>query len=49
MYAGHVAIGAWIGDTPGPADAVRVAPDDLAEVYWDLHKNRDQAERVISG
>jgi len=48
VYAGHVAIGAWISGTPGPTDAPRLEPDDIARVYWDLHTARDRAEHLIT-
>ncbi|GAB3972622.1 SDR family NAD(P)-dependent oxidoreductase [Actinoallomurus acanthiterrae] len=48
VYAGHVAIGAWISGTPGPADAPRLEPDDIAGIYWDLHTARDRAEYLIT-
>jgi NADP-dependent 3-hydroxy acid dehydrogenase YdfG len=48
VYAGHVAIGAWISGTPGPADAPRLEPDDVADLYWDLHTARDRAEHLVT-
>ncbi|WP_433200507.1 SDR family NAD(P)-dependent oxidoreductase [Dactylosporangium sp. CS-047395] len=49
IYAGHVAIGAWIAGTPGAPDgAVLRHPDDLARRYWELHVNRGPAEDVIA-
>lgn len=48
VYAGHIAIGAWIAGTPGPADAPRLEPDDIARVYWNLHTARDQAEYLVT-
>jgi short-subunit dehydrogenase len=48
VYAGHVAIGAWLVGTPGPADVPRLEPDDVARIYWDLHTARDQAEHVVT-
>jgi NADP-dependent 3-hydroxy acid dehydrogenase YdfG len=49
IYAGHVAIGAWIGGTPGtPQGAALKQPDDIAHLYWDLHTNRDPADHLIS-
>jgi NADP-dependent 3-hydroxy acid dehydrogenase YdfG len=48
IYVGHVAIGAWISGTPGPADAPRLDPDDLARIYWDLHTARDRAECLVT-
>ena len=49
IYAGHVAIGAWIAGTPGAPEGVSVKePDDIARLYWDLHARRGPAEHVIS-
>jgi NADP-dependent 3-hydroxy acid dehydrogenase YdfG len=49
IYAGHVAIGAWIAGTPGaPQGATVKEPDDIARLYWDLHTGREPAEHVIS-
>jgi hypothetical protein len=49
VYAGHVAIGTWIAGTPGvPEGAPLKEPDDLAHLYWDLHTDREPAERLIS-
>jgi NAD(P)-dependent dehydrogenase (short-subunit alcohol dehydrogenase family) len=49
IYAGHVAIGAWIAGTPGAPDGADLRdPDDLARRYWELHTDRAPAEHVIS-
>ena len=48
VYAGHVAIGAWLAGTPGPADVPRLEPDDVARIYWDMHTARDQAEYMVT-
>jgi NADP-dependent 3-hydroxy acid dehydrogenase YdfG len=49
IYAGHVAIGAWIAGTPGAPDGAPLTePDDLARVYWDLHTARGPAEHLVS-
>jgi NAD(P)-dependent dehydrogenase (short-subunit alcohol dehydrogenase family) len=49
VYAGHVAIGAWIAGTPGaPEGAPLKGPDDIARIYWDLHTSREPAEHLIS-
>ena len=49
VYAGHVAIGAWIAGTPGaPEGAPLKEPDDIARLYWDLHTSREPAEHLIS-
>jgi NAD(P)-dependent dehydrogenase (short-subunit alcohol dehydrogenase family) len=39
VYAGHVAISAWIGSGPPAAE-----PDAIAATYWDLHEKRDRPE-----
>lgn len=49
VYAGHVAIGAWIAGTPGAAEGVSPKePDDIARLYWDLHTGREPADQLIS-
>jgi NAD(P)-dependent dehydrogenase (short-subunit alcohol dehydrogenase family) len=49
VYAGHVAIGAWIAGTPGaPEGAPLKEPDDIARLYWDLHTGREPAEHLVS-
>jgi NAD(P)-dependent dehydrogenase (short-subunit alcohol dehydrogenase family) len=49
VYAGHVAIGAWIAGTPGAPEGVPLKePDDIARLYWDLHTGRGPAEYLIS-
>jgi NADP-dependent 3-hydroxy acid dehydrogenase YdfG len=50
VYAGHVAIGAWIAGTPGapPGGAAPRDPDDIARLYWDLHTRRGPADHLIS-
>ena len=48
VYAGHVAIGAWIAGTPGAPDGASLKePDDIARLYWDLHTSRGPAEHLI--
>jgi len=50
VYAGHVAIGAWLAGTPGAPDGVaRLEPDDIARLYWDLHTRREPAEHLVTG
>ncbi len=49
VYAGHVAIGAWIAGTPGAPEGASVKePDDIARIYWDLHAGRRPADHLIS-
>ena len=49
IYAGHVAIGAWIAGTPGaPEGSSLKQPDDIAHLYWDLHTDREPADYLVS-
>lgn len=48
VQAAHVAIGVFIGAT-GPAGFPTAMPEQIAPLYWDLHVQRDQAERVFTG
>jgi NAD(P)-dependent dehydrogenase (short-subunit alcohol dehydrogenase family) len=49
IYAGHVAIGAWIAGTPGAPEGAKLKqPDDIARFHWDLHTNRKPADQLIS-
>jgi NAD(P)-dependent dehydrogenase (short-subunit alcohol dehydrogenase family) len=49
VYAGHVAIGAWIAGTPGAPEGTPLKePDEIAHLYWDLHTSREPAEYLIS-
>ena len=48
IYAGHVAIGAWLTGTPGPADVPRLEPGDVARIYWDLYLARDRDEYLVT-
>ena len=49
IYAGHVAIGAWIAGTPGMPEGVSPQePDSIARLYWDLHTERGPADHLIS-
>jgi NADP-dependent 3-hydroxy acid dehydrogenase YdfG len=49
VYAGHVAIGAWIAGTPGaPESAPRKEPDDIARHYWEIHVGRESADHLVS-
>jgi NAD(P)-dependent dehydrogenase (short-subunit alcohol dehydrogenase family) len=41
VQVGHVAIGAWIGQQPG------ATPEVIAPLYWELHTQRDQVEKVF--
>lgn len=41
VQVGHVAIGAWIGQQPG------AEPEAIAPLYWNLHTQRDQVEKVF--
>jgi NADP-dependent 3-hydroxy acid dehydrogenase YdfG len=46
IHAGTVAINAMITDN-APAGIPAIAPDDLAQAYWNLHTRRDHAEIVL--
>ncbi|MFC8094323.1 SDR family NAD(P)-dependent oxidoreductase [Streptomyces sp. NPDC057301] len=48
VYAGHIAIGVWIGDG-GPEGIPTATPEQIAPLYWELHKARDRAEIVFTG
>lgn len=43
VYAAHVAIATWIGQE-GPASQ----PDVIAQTYWELHRARQDAERLYT-
>lgn len=47
IHAAHVGIGVWIGGG-GPPGAPTAEAADIAPLYWDLHTQRDQAERVFT-
>jgi NAD(P)-dependent dehydrogenase (short-subunit alcohol dehydrogenase family) len=47
VYAGHVAIGAWIGDG-APEGVPTATADQIAPAYWDLHSSRDAAEYLFT-
>jgi NADP-dependent 3-hydroxy acid dehydrogenase YdfG len=48
IYAANVAINLFIGATP-PAEGIpHAAPDNIAQIYWDLHTNRTQPEHIVS-
>ncbi|MFI0968295.1 SDR family NAD(P)-dependent oxidoreductase [Streptomyces sp. NPDC021080] len=48
VYAGHVAIGVWIGEG-GPEGIPSATPEQIAHLYWELHEARDRAEAVFTG
>ncbi|WP_234900041.1 hypothetical protein [Streptomyces filamentosus] len=45
--AAHVAVGAWIG-TGGPPGVPAAPAEEVASLYWDLHTQHDEAERVFT-
>jgi hypothetical protein len=47
VYAGHVAIGVWIGGG-GPEGSPTATPEQIAPLYWDLYENRDRPEAIFS-
>ncbi|MEV5499310.1 SDR family oxidoreductase [Nonomuraea fuscirosea] len=48
IQAAHVAIGVWIG-AGGPPGVLTAEAEEIAPLYWDLHVQRDEAERVFTG
>jgi len=46
VHAATVAVNAMIADI-APAGIPVIAPDDLAQAYWNLHTRRDHAEIVL--
>ncbi|MFE5395980.1 SDR family NAD(P)-dependent oxidoreductase [Streptomyces sp. NPDC056568] len=48
VYAGHVAIGVWIGEG-GPEGIPTATPEQIAPLYWELHEAHDRAEAVFTG
>lgn len=48
IQAAHVAIGVFIGDE-APGEFAAAPADKIAQVYLDLHTNREQAEIVFTG
>jgi NADP-dependent 3-hydroxy acid dehydrogenase YdfG len=42
VQVGHVTINAWIGRQPG------ATPDAIAPLYWELHTQRDEIEKVFT-
>ncbi|WP_026343951.1 SDR family oxidoreductase [Nocardia sp. BMG111209] len=47
IQAAHVAIGAWIGDR-APEGTPSATADQISPLYWDLHIQRDQAEKIFT-
>ena len=47
IYAASVAINVFIAAN-APEGVPHAAPDDIAQVYWDLHTRRDQAEHLVT-
>jgi NADP-dependent 3-hydroxy acid dehydrogenase YdfG len=49
IQAAHIAIDVMIGDSDAVVPGIPSAPaEQIAPVYWDLHTNRDDAERVFT-
>ncbi|MDT0321935.1 SDR family NAD(P)-dependent oxidoreductase [Streptomyces millisiae] len=46
VHAAHVAINVWIGDE-GPEGFPTATSEEIAPLYWDLHRRRDRAEAVF--
>ncbi|WP_433344870.1 SDR family NAD(P)-dependent oxidoreductase [Micromonospora sp. CA-111912] len=47
IQAAHVAIGAWIGDR-APEGTPSASAGQISPMYWDLHVQRDQAEKIFT-
>lgn len=47
IQAAHVAIGAWIGDR-APEGTPSASADQISPLYWDLHVQRDQTEKIFT-
>jgi NAD(P)-dependent dehydrogenase (short-subunit alcohol dehydrogenase family) len=47
IHAATVAINVFIGTNP-PEGVPHADPDDIAQIYWDLHTRRDRREHVVS-
>jgi NAD(P)-dependent dehydrogenase (short-subunit alcohol dehydrogenase family) len=47
VYAAHIAISVWIGE--GPEGFPTATPEQIAPMYWELHKTRDRAEAIFTG
>ncbi|MGR6917946.1 SDR family NAD(P)-dependent oxidoreductase [[Actinomadura] parvosata] len=47
IQAAHVAIGVWIG-AGAPPGAPTATAEEIAPLYWDLHTQRDDVERVFT-
>ncbi|MFF2729747.1 SDR family NAD(P)-dependent oxidoreductase [Streptomyces sp. NPDC058008] len=47
IQAAHVAIGAWIGDR-APQGTPSASASQISPLYWDLHVERDQAEKIFT-
>lgn len=47
VQAAHVAIGVWVG-TDGPPGVPAASAEEIAGLYWDLHTQRDDVERVFT-
>jgi NADP-dependent 3-hydroxy acid dehydrogenase YdfG len=48
IQAAHVAIDVTLGVTPVIPGFPTAKPEEVAPVYWELHTNRDEAERVFT-
>lgn len=48
IQAAHVAIDVTLGVTPVLPGFPTATPEEVAPVYWELHTNRDEAERIFT-
>jgi NAD(P)-dependent dehydrogenase (short-subunit alcohol dehydrogenase family) len=49
IHVANIAINVFIGGKPPAPGIPHVHPDDIARVYWEMHTQRNAAERFITG
>lgn len=48
IFAANIAINLFIGSTPPAPGIPHMDPNDIAEIYWDLHTRRDRKEQLVT-
>jgi hypothetical protein len=48
IHAANLAINLFIGANPPATGIPHADPDDIAQVYWNLHTSRRQAEHLVA-